>query len=214
MKLVPLDTLARTRRRTLIDIALRRQRPGTGSLIPISGEMPSMRWPDLAQALVGVPWAVTGAVAARLYMPERNTRDLDVLVLARDAEQVAVLLTNAGFTGAGRLAIGGSTWIAPDGTPVDVIEGEDAWVADALAEAGRNPDAQGLPILPLPYLVLMKLAASRLQDLADVSRMLGGADQAQLERTRATVREHAPELVDDLESLIYLGRLELGGGED
>ena len=35
----------------------------------------------------------------------------------------------------------------------------------------------GLPIIDLPYLVLMKLSASRTQDLADISRMLGLADE-------------------------------------
>lgn len=172
-----------------------------------------MRWPNLGQALEGVRWAVTGAVAARLYMPERMTRDLDVLIAAQDAEAVGVRLADAGFSRMGRLAIGGSTWVAPDGTPIDVIEGEDLWVPAALDQAHRNWDSQGLPILPLPYLVLMKLAASRVQDLADVSRMLGGADTHQLAETRATVREHAPELAEDLESLIQLGKLEAGETE-
>lgn len=215
MKLAPSDRLARTRRRTVIDIALRRQRPGTGSLRRTGEEKPSMHWPDLRQVLSSVPWAVTGAVAARLYMPERTTRDLDVLVVAGDAERVASLFSQAGFTNAGRLAIGGSTWLTPDGTTINVIEGEDAWVAAAVDEAQRNRDPQGLPILPLPYLVLMKLSASRVQDLADVSRMLGAADEAPLDATRAIVRSHAPELAEDLESLIRLGQLEWGeaGGQ-
>ena len=148
MKLAPSDAIARTRRRTLIDIALRRQRPGTGSLLRTGEEKPLMRWPNLQQVLLDVPWAVTGAVAARLYMPERTTRDLDVLVLAGDAERVALLLSEAGFTSAGRLAIGGSTWVAPDGTPVDVIEGEDAWVATALDEAHRNRDPRACRFSP------------------------------------------------------------------
>ncbi len=180
--------------------------------MPASPEGSLMHWPNLVEALVGIPWAVTGAVATRLYMPERATRDLDVLVLAADAERVAELLASAGFRPVGRLAIGGSTWVAPNGSPVDVIEGEDPWVAAALAEAGQNTDPQGLPILPLSYLVLMKLAASRLQDLADVSRMLGGASRADLDRTRAVIRVDARELAEDLESLIHLGKLEAGEG--
>jgi hypothetical protein len=202
------------RRRTLIDIALRRQRAGTGSLVRESGDRAWLRWPNLARVLAGVPWAVTGAVATRRYMPERATRDLDILVLDRDAEQVARLLTGAGFSYEGRLAIGGSTWRAPDGTPIDVIEGEDPWVAAALVEASQTLDSQGLPCLPLPFLVLMKLTAGRVQDVADIARMLGGADAAQLDQVRAVVRAHASDAVEDLESLISLGKLETGGVED
>lgn len=173
-----------------------------------------MRWPDLRDTLAGLPWAVIGSVATRLYMPERTTRDLDIVVLPSDAEEVARRLTAAGFSQQGPLAIGGSSWQAPDGTAVDVIEGREGWWATALAEAADNRDAQGAPVVPLPYLVLNKLLASRLQDLADVSRMLGGAAEADLARVRAAIREQAADLVEDLESLIALGKLETeaGGG--
>ncbi len=209
MRLAPADSAARVRRRTLIDIALRRQRAGAGSLVREVPQPPRVRWPNLAEVLNDAPWAV----AARRDMPERTTRDLDVLVAASDAERVSQLMVAAGFTYTGRLAIGGSTWLASDGTPVDVIEGEDAWVLEALALAAQNRDIQGLPVLPLAYQVLMKLAASQVQDLADISRMLGRANNAALDQVRSTVRIHAPELAEDLESLILLGKLELGGSE-
>ncbi|MHB8515300.1 MAG: hypothetical protein ACYDCT_07910, partial [Dehalococcoidia bacterium] len=61
-------------------------------------------------------------------------------------------------------------------------------------------------------LVLMKLGASRVQDLADVTRMLGAASADDVERVRATVRTHAPDVGDDLDSLIALGRLEADDG--
>lgn len=64
-------------------------------------------------------------------------------------------------------------------------------------------------MLALPYLVLMKLASSRLQDTADLSRMLGLASEEELTRVRAAVARYAPQEADDMESLIYLGRLEL-----
>ena len=37
-------------------------------------------WPDLRQVLTGIPWVVVGGVATRAYMPERATKDLDILV--------------------------------------------------------------------------------------------------------------------------------------
>lgn len=209
MKLALSNPTATQRRRTLIDIALRRQRPGAGSSAIPSPEA-QLRWPDLRETLEGIPWAVTGAVAARLYMPERATRDLDILVRGRDAAAVEQRLAQAGFSKVGRLAIGGSSWLHPDGTPIDVIEGEDAWAGPAIAEADGNRDTQGFPTLARPYQVLMKLAASRVQDLADVSRMLGSAPEAELQAARRVIREHAADLADDLESLIHLGKLELG----
>jgi len=64
-------------------------------------------------------------------------------------------------------------------------------------------------VLDLPYLVLMKLASSRLQDLSDIARLLGLASEADLERVRAVVSRYLPDARDDLESLVYLGKLEL-----
>jgi hypothetical protein len=165
-------------------------------------------WPDLRQVLGDVPWAVCGAVATRLYMPERATADLDIVILAKDAAAVHGRLSLRGYSREGDLSIGGSTWRSPDGRDVDVIERRDAWVAAALVEAAANPDAQGLPVLPLPFLVVMKLEASRAQDLADLSRMLGSADEHELDLVRRTVREFTPADRDDLEALIRLGRLE------
>ncbi len=70
-------------------------------------------------------------------------------------------------------------------------------------------DPAGFPVLDLPYLVLMKLASSRLQDLSDIARLLGLASEADLERVRAVVSRYLPDARDDLESLVYLGKLEL-----
>jgi len=59
-------------------------------------------------------------------------------------------LVGAGFRQLGELSIGGATWEAPDGTEVDVLESDAPWLPQVLAEAQRNSDAQGLPVLPLP----------------------------------------------------------------
>jgi hypothetical protein len=141
-------------------------------------------------------------------MPERATGDLDIVILTEDVSVTHTRLSAHGYHREGDLAIGGSTWRSPAGQDVDVIELREPWVANALAEAATNPDPQGLPVLPLPYLVLTKLEASRAQDLADLARMLGGAEQRELDLVRSTVREFIPADVDDLEALIRLGRLE------
>ncbi len=78
----------------------------------------------------------------------------------------------------------------------------------AIALPNYAPD--GLPIIALPYLVLMKLSASRTQDLADISRMLGLAKEEELSKIRLIIKKYLPMAEEDLESLIMLGKLETG----
>ncbi|MFH1141749.1 MAG: hypothetical protein V1724_08855 [Chloroflexota bacterium] len=197
-------------RRQLIALALKRQRPGTGSAPTTLKERTAvMQYPDLSRALTGIPWAIVGGVATRLYMPERATLDLDVAVLASDAAEARMRLQDAGYRYVGDLSIGGSTWGSPSGQEVDVLELTTPWASDALAQAQSNCDPQGLPVLPLPYLVLMKLQAGRIQDLGDVARMLGQADEDTLAQVRQLFRRYAPGDIEDMESLITLGKLEL-----
>ena len=77
-------------------------------------------------------------------------------------------------------------------------------------EALKSPNyaVDGLPIIDLPYLVLMKLMAGRSQDIADISRMLGCAENLQLQAVRSVINLYLPSAVDDLESLVILGKLE------
>ena len=65
-------------RRTLIEMARRRQQPGAGSGEAFLRERTAQKqWPDLDPVLAPIAWAIVGAVATRHYMPERATRDLD-----------------------------------------------------------------------------------------------------------------------------------------
>ena len=164
-------------------------------------------WPDLRPVLQGIPWAVVGAVATRAYMPERATRDLDIVVRLGDRDAAQERLVKAGYQVAGRLAIPGFLIRSPEGTEIDIILGDYPWLDEALAHLRQDP--AGYPILDLPYLVLMKLAASRVQDTADLSRMLGLASDDQLAQVRAVAARFAPDELEDLESLVYLGRIEM-----
>lgn len=176
-----------------------------------------MRVPNLTPVLGPIPWAVVGAVATRLYMPERATRDLDIAVRSEDAPEVRRRLAGAGFEYQGELSIGGSSWLSAEGIPMDVLEMSQPWLAQALSETERNRDAQGLPVLSLPYLVLMKFQAGRVQDLADVTRMLGQASDEAVDAVRDLFAQYSPADLDDLESLVLLGRMEMqpppAGGE-
>ena len=197
-------------RKILIKIAQRKQGAGTGSHLSFLRERTTqMVWPDLTSILSPIRWAVVGAVATRLYMPERMTQDLDIVIQSVDGSQARQKLAAAGFVYRGELSIGGSSWTAPNGELIDILEGDDLWWAKAIADAQSNRDAQGLPVVSLPYLVLIKFQAGRVQDIADVTRMLGQAEEATLDAVRVLFVQHAPEDMQDLESLIELGRLEL-----
>jgi hypothetical protein len=206
-----MNTAAQTRK-LLIGMALRRQNRGIGSRPEFLRERTArLRFPDLTGVLSGIPWAITGAAGTRLYMPERMTRDLDILISKEDRLLVQRRFEEAGAEFRGALSIGGTSWSLATGFPVDVIEIDEGWVMEALTAAGDNLDPQGMPVLPLEYQVLMKFRASRVQDLADMSRMLGQATVGQLDATRNVFHQWAPRDMDDLESLIALGRLETEG---
>lgn len=166
-------------------------------------------WPDLRPILKGIPWAIVGAVATRAYMPERATKVLDVLAHVDDADEVIERLEAAGYVKVSRLAVPGYLLRSPDGVDVDVIFGEYPWLIEALTH--RRPDPAGFPVLDLPYLVLMKTEASHVHDMGDVSRMLGLASEKELTHIRNVAKRYAPYLLDDIESLIYLGKVEMQG---
>ncbi len=164
-------------------------------------------WPDLRSILQGMPWAITGAVATRLYMPERATKDLDIVVHQRDSDEVLQRLQEDGYQIISGLSIPGFLLHSPDGVEVDVIFGDYPWLDEALSHPKQ--DIAGYPVLDLPYLILMKLEASRTQDLGDLSRMLGLASAVELERVRTIINRYTPDVIDDIESLIYLGKMEM-----
>lgn len=205
-----IDDVRAYRRKLFISIGRRNHKPGRGSSRELLAQRTaSMLWTDLTHVIAPAQYAVVDGVATRMYMPERMTKDIDVVIAISEAELVHQKLRESGFQEQGRLAlVRGSTWIAPNGQEIDVLEGEADWWREAIHAAQSNRDVQGLPILPLPFLALMKYQAGRAQDLADIERMLGQADDVTLEATRRLFQQHAPAELDDLNSLIELGRLE------
>ncbi len=194
-------------RKRFIEIGLRRAKAGTGSsLATLDRRSAVVKTLDLRKILANNPWAVVGGVATRAYMAERMTLDLDILVHKRDSASVRHALTRAEYLFQQELLIGGSMWESPDKRTLDVLEREDDWVDEALRNVGEDP--QGLPVVKLPYLVLMKLQSSRTQDIADVSRMLGGADESTLAEVVRVAEMYLSESVEDVRSLIQLGKLE------
>jgi hypothetical protein len=197
----------RQKRRFMIDMLKRRVKPGTGSSHEFMRRRTAMNpWPDLRPILQGIDWVIIGGVATRAYMPERMTKDLDVLVHKDDGNEAISRLKKAGYSTKSRLAIPGYLMVSPEGVEVDVLFGGYPWLKEALTHPSEDP--AGYPVLGMPYLVLMKLTAQRAQDWADASRILGWASDANLDEVRKVVAKYSPEDGEDLESLIFLGRKE------
>jgi hypothetical protein len=197
----------RQKRRFMIDMLKRRVRPGTGSSAEFMRRRTAMNpWPDLRPILQGIDWAIVGGVATRAYMPERMTKDLDIIVRKDDGEAVIARLKKAGYKITSRLAVPGYLMLSPDGVEVDVIFGDYPWLRKALAQPAQDP--AGYPVVKLPYLILLKMEAQRARDLGDLGTMLGWASDAELDEVRAVVARYAPEDSEDLESLIFIGRKE------
>jgi len=163
-------------------------------------------WPDLRPILKGIDWVIIGGVATRAYMPERMTRDLDILVRQEDGEAVISRLKEAGYRLDSRLAIPGYLMISPEGVEVDVLFGDYPWLKAALAQPKKDP--AGYPVIALPYLILLKMNAQRTRDMGDLGTMLGWASEAELGEVRAVVAKYSPEDSEDLESLIFIGKKE------
>lgn len=197
------------RRRFYIAFALKRVQPGAGSS-PEFLRARTWRRPVFNLAsIISMPFVVVGGVATRLYAAERVTDHLDVLIHSDDAARFYQELARAGGERVGSLTVGGAEWRLPDGTTLDVLESDAPWVREAIqSPVPAEPD--GLPIIALSYLVLMKMLASRGIDIGDLTQMLGGADDNSLEQARRVIATYLPNDADDLESLILLGRLEQG----
>ncbi len=198
-----IQDLSLQKRQFFINLIKKRVKSGTGSSIEFLHKR-TWTYPvsNLNSIIKQAPFVIVGGIATRLYMPERMTLDVDILIKAEDCDLVYQDLQNAHSKKIGDLSISGSQWQLADNTSLDVLVGEDEWVAKAISKPNYAPDG-------LPYLILMKLSASRTQDLADVSRMLGLAKEKELIIIRQVVETYLPSAIEDLESLIMLGKLEL-----
>ncbi|MDI6813242.1 MAG: hypothetical protein QMC95_14130 [Desulfitobacteriaceae bacterium] len=162
-------------------------------------------WAILIDKLRPLGYAVAGGLAVGVYSPERATQDLDLVMVARS--QMEERLHELGYTQVNKLTIGGSTWRLPDGREIDVIDISDRpWAEKALQEA-LTTTFHGFPILPLPYLVLMKLEASRIQDIADIGKMLKYADSDLRQHVRSFVTSYKPQDLEDYDQIVLLSDL-------
>ena len=160
---------------------------------------------------VGVRYAIVGGVATSAYMPERTTLDIDLLILPDELEQARANLIASGWSKRSELTpepglgLDGESWRRGD-HQLDLLWGKEEWVREAILDASKNEQK----IVGLPFLVMMKMNAARGVDQGDLTRMLGFANGESLERTRAVLCRYRPDLTEDLEQYIAIGRLEIG----
>jgi hypothetical protein len=174
---------------------------------------PPGTWNEV-DVLEGIPYAVIGGVATRAYMPERTTADLDLLVEPENVEPALRQLEAKGYEPRSRPLAFFDTRLGLSGCrllgarPIDLLSSTQAWVHQAVRET--RSDRIGLPVVALPYLVLLKLDASRGVDQGDLTRMLGFASEEDLNRVREVVARWLPADREDLEQYIAIGRFEVG----
>lgn len=197
----------RQKRRFLIDMSLRKQKPGTGSSLEfLQQRTADYSYPDLRKILKDIKWAVIGTVATRAYMAERVTQGLDIVVLQEDGERVVQHLAMAGYSIVSKLEISGYQLCSSDQSVVNIYFGDQEWLPIALQNLSRDP--AGYPVLSLPYLILMKFGAPRIKDWADIPRMLCFASDQELDAVREVIVRYSPDDKNDLEDLIVLGKRE------
>jgi hypothetical protein len=91
-----IQDLSATKRKFFLTLVQKRVKSGSGSSINFLSQR---TWThpvtDLNSILRQAPFVVTGDVATRMYMPERMTLDLDILIKAEDCELIYQDLENA-----------------------------------------------------------------------------------------------------------------------
>ncbi len=187
---------ARDRRRFYLDRGLRKQGRGSGSDIHGLVELPRDVIVLRPDHLFGdIPAIFVDSVAARAYAPERFTKDIGFLVDHDRFAEATTLLAEEGwkkkldlvFPNAS-LGLAGEAW-EKDGQQIDVITTNQAWANEAFKTPAY--DQTGLRVIPLAYLVLMKLDSARGVDQGDLTRMLGRLDETEIDAIVKIVEKHA-----------------------
>ena len=193
-------------RRLLLRMSMKNVQKGSGSLLNLLNMQQPVISPILQQALANLPYLLIGGLAVGYYMPIRFTQDADIVILSDKQETVEEHLIACGYRLIGLLSVGGKSYQSVNGEILDVLISNN----DYIKEAMQQPNIQnGINVMPMPYLVLMKIMASRVQDLADATRMLGFANESDLQKVRDLIARFLPDALEDIESMIWLGKLEL-----
>jgi len=150
----------------------------------------------------GVTFAIAGGFAVIEHGYERFTKDVDLLVLAKDLLRAMEILLAADFSGS-RTPLGARMRDERTGVQVDLLgtafEGDER----AIRRAGKQ---RRLTVIPVEHLVLMKLETGRMKDEADIVELLkAGAASTKIARY---LRTTWPELLPSFRPLVARARAE------
>lgn len=144
----------------------------------------------------GLRVALVGGIALQLYGSPRLTADVDVAASGYPNPSGAL-------PAHGVLSFGGIKTAASNGVPVDLIVRDDQRTAlyDEAIDKARRFSGVPVPVVTLPYLGAMKLAAGRAKDLQDLEFMLAATDVS-YKKLRAVVTKHLGEFdADELDNI-------------
>jgi hypothetical protein len=151
-------------------------------------------------------YVIVGGVAAAYYQPARFTEDIDLMLLAEVSTTVEQALSQAGWIQLGVISFGGSSWQSPNGELIDRLHApEQSWVSAALDFPIKSPE--GLPVIDLPYLLILKLAATRAVDISDIVGMLQQANETEKQRIRQIIATHRRDLLEDFDQFEAIAQL-------
>jgi hypothetical protein len=152
-----------------------------------------------ALQVLTIPYAIIGGHAVTFHGRPRLTDDIDILVSAEDVQSA---VTQLSLQRVSPLRTGGYGGVTPDGVRIDVVAPDQRWVTLAVSQAIRTSYG---PMVSAPFLVITKLWDSRgAQDETDVLGVLNKMTDVDLNVVRQLVRQHLPNDVDDLETLISI----------
>lgn len=160
----------------------------------------------------GVPHAIIGGLAVGAHGWARMTRDIDVLVPSDvDLDELLVLGERASPLALPETFVGRSAVRA--GVEIDVMAPAEGGAMEVLDDAIADAETvDGLPVLALGPLVLMKLVSGRARDDADIVEMLK-ASKDDIDETADDVASYLEQnsvgLLDDFDSLVAQATWEL-----
>ena len=146
-----------------------------------------------------VPHAVIGGMAVSAYSPPRMTKDVDFLVPSSALDAIRELGDAKPLAD----SVDGMT-VPVDDIDVDFIFMPPGMPKEALSD---GPSVDGIPVLRPEALVLMKMNAPRAKDHADVIEMIK-AGVLDLDKVRAYIKKHEPDVLEDFESNVMLAEYE------
>ncbi|MGD1866782.1 MAG: hypothetical protein ACFB0D_19695 [Phormidesmis sp.] len=185
---------------------------------PVVWTLPKMLSLTRLKALLpdNLPYAIIGGIATTFYMPTRTTQDLDLLVLANDAELLEQSLARQNWTKLENIYINsegieilGGAWKSSEGELLDLLYTPNlSWAATALRPENTMSAPDGLRVIALPYLILLKLIARRNRDILDIEEMLQYCDKQKIAQIRAVISASMPALSEDLEQHIAIAQMD------